>query len=148
MLYRGVRKKYRWPPPPCLPQPVKPHPSSTHFFTFPYKNQARLFTALLDVTTSTSNMCIAFTVTACRWNSRQALSSPPSTEILSAASGLHHDSHKYQSLTMETQVQSQASPCWIGSGQTGQGARFSPSTSVFPCQYYSTNSPIYSFIYH
>jgi hypothetical protein len=89
------------------------------------------------VITCTSNMCTALTVIAYRWNSRQALSSPPSTEILSAASGLHHDSQKHQALTMETL----AIPHWICGGQTGQGARFSTSTLVFPCQYYSTNAP-------
>ena len=127
MLYRGARKKYRWPHPPCLPQPVKLHPSS-RLLHIPLQNQALLFTVLFDLITCTSNMSIALTVIAYRWNSRQALSSPPSTEILSAASGLHHDSQKQQSLTMETQVQSQAIPHWIRGGQTGQGARFSTST--------------------
>jgi hypothetical protein len=37
-------------------------------------------------------------------------------------------------LIMETWV----SPCWICGGQSGIGTDFSLSSSIFPCQYYST----------
>jgi hypothetical protein len=41
----------------------------------------------------------------------------------------------------------QVSPCVICSGQRDTGTGFSPSPSVFPCQYNSTAAP-YSLIYH
>ena len=46
-------------------------------------------------------------------------------------------------LTAEAQVRSQVSPCGICDGQSGDGTCFSPSTSVLPCQFYSTGAPLY-----
>jgi len=42
---------------------------------------------------------------------------------------------------VEAQVQSQTSPCGIIGGQCGTGAGFPTNTSVFACQYHSTNAP-------
>lgn len=44
-------------------------------------------------------------------------------------------------LTAEVRVRSQAGPCDTYRGHRDTGTDFSPSTSVFPCQYYSTSAP-------
>jgi hypothetical protein len=46
-------------------------------------------------------------------------------------------------LTAEARIRSRASPCGICGGQNGTGTGFSPSTSVFPCQFLSTGAPLY-----
>jgi hypothetical protein len=53
------------------------------------------------------------------------------------------------SLTVEAQVQSQASPDWICGAQSGIGTGISLSTVVFSCHCYSTNTPYWHpFLYH
>jgi hypothetical protein len=41
-------------------------------------------------------------------------------------------------LTAEARVRSRVGPCGICGEQSGTGTGFSPSTSIFPCQFLST----------
>jgi hypothetical protein len=45
-------------------------------------------------------------------------------------------------LAAEARVRSRISPCGICSGQSGTETDFSPSTSVFTCQFNSTGDPL------
>jgi hypothetical protein len=45
-------------------------------------------------------------------------------------------------LTAEARVRSRVSLCGICGGQSDTGTGFSPSTSVFPSQFYSTGAPL------
>jgi hypothetical protein len=47
----------------------------------------------------------------------------------------------------ESRVRPLVNPCGICDGQSGNETDFSPSSSVFPCQYYST-AAAYSLMYH
>jgi hypothetical protein len=44
--------------------------------------------------------------------------------------------------TAEARVRSRVSPCGTCGGQSDTETGISPSTSVFPCQYHSTGTPI------
>jgi hypothetical protein len=44
--------------------------------------------------------------------------------------------------TAETRIRSRVSPCEICGVQSGTGTGFSPSTSVFRCQFHSTGAPL------
>jgi hypothetical protein len=45
-------------------------------------------------------------------------------------------------LTAEARDRSRFSLCGICGGQSGTGTGFSPSTSVLPCQFHSTGTPL------
>jgi hypothetical protein len=46
-------------------------------------------------------------------------------------------------VTAESRARSRVSLCRIYGGQSGTGTDFSPSTSVFPCQFHTTGAPLH-----
>jgi hypothetical protein len=45
-------------------------------------------------------------------------------------------------LTAEARIRARVNPCGICGGQSGNGTGFSPSSSVFPCQYIALQTRI------
>jgi hypothetical protein len=45
-------------------------------------------------------------------------------------------------LNAEARFRSRVIPCGIWRGQSGTGTGFTPSTSVFPCKFHSTITPL------
>jgi hypothetical protein len=74
---------------------------------------------------------------------------PPSTSVFpcqfySNGAPLHGKTKKLILLsTAEARLRSRVRPCEICGGQRGTGTGFSPSTSVFPCQFRSTGAPLH-----
>jgi hypothetical protein len=52
----------------------------------------------------------------------------------------------HRSVTVEARVRLQSSPCEICGEKSGNGVCFSPTTSVFPCRYHTTNDPYSSYM--
>jgi hypothetical protein len=48
----------------------------------------------------------------------------------------------YKETRAEARVASRFSPCGVCGGQSGNGTGFFPSTSVFPCQFNSTDATL------
>ena len=45
-------------------------------------------------------------------------------------------------LNAEARVRFRVGPCVICGGESGTGTSFSPSASIFPCQFHSTDAPL------
>jgi hypothetical protein len=62
--------------------------------------------------------------------------------ISSHPSNCHYNSRYVGRWEIWRRVRSRVSPCGICGGQSGTGTGFSPSSSVFPCQFHSTGAPL------
>jgi hypothetical protein len=99
--------------------------------TFKYTDVSEVYTvsiiALMIDAEHTSETCVYFNETTLRYIPESFHLGRAMAQVVSR-----------RPLTAEALVRARVNPCGICGGQSGTGSGFSPSSSVFPCQYHST----------